>query len=83
MVGINEREGFLVEFEALHRAGERDPELLVELAESEKVGGGLKGDLVEAAGAIKFLDVRESRRHRWREMWAKRDSEGGYSQRQR
>ncbi|MEY4004751.1 MAG: hypothetical protein RLZZ221_847 [Verrucomicrobiota bacterium] len=57
-IGVDEREGLLVEFESLHRAGERHPKLLVEVLEAEEVGAGIEGDLVEAAGAEKGPTMR-------------------------
>ena len=40
VVGINEGEGFFVELEAFNRAGESDPELLVEVLEVGEVRAG-------------------------------------------
>src|SRR5690606_4035788 len=49
VVGVEEGEGFLVELEALHGAGEGGPEFLVEGMKIFEVGGGGEGDLVETA----------------------------------
>src|SRR5206468_124904 len=57
VVGVDEFEGVRVEFEPPYRAGERDPELLVELVEGEEVGAVVEADLVEAAGAEEAPDV--------------------------
>ena len=56
-IGIDQRQGFLIEFEALDRAGQRDPQLLVQPVQCEEVLGRGEGDLVEAAGAEKILGV--------------------------
>ena len=51
VVGVEQLQGALVDLEALHRAAERDPQLLVELVESEDVGARVETHLVDAAGA--------------------------------
>ncbi len=57
LVGVDQREGRLVELEAGRRTRERDPELLVELVEREEVGAGVELDLVESASAEEGPDV--------------------------
>ena len=54
LVGVNQRERGLVEFDARGGAGQRDPEFLVKLVEVQQVGAGADDDLVEAAGAEEF-----------------------------
>ena len=54
LVGVNQRKRGLVEFDARGGAGERDPELLVELVEVQQVGARADDDLVESAGAEEF-----------------------------
>ena len=54
LVGVNQRGGLGAKFQAGGRAGQRDPEFLVELVEVHQVGTGFEFDLVKAAGAKEF-----------------------------
>ena len=57
LVGINQRGGLGAKLQARGGAGERDPQLLVQLVEVQQVGSGFEFDLVKAAGAKKFPGV--------------------------
>ena len=57
LVGVDERERARVDLEPARRAGQRDPQLLVELAEGAQVGGSLELDLIEAARREEAPDV--------------------------
>jgi hypothetical protein len=61
VIGIDQFERRLVEFDAAGRAGQRHPELLVELAERRQVGAGVEAHLVEAAGPEEAPDMRAGR----------------------
>jgi hypothetical protein len=59
MVGVDEVEGLGVELDAARRAGQRHPELLIELGQRRCVLAGVEPDLVEPAGAEKETCARE------------------------
>src|SRR6185369_1369984 len=81
VVGVDERRGRGIELEAGGRAGERHPELQVQLVEPQEVGPGLELHLIEPAGAEELPDVcahtalhwtrpRAGGAHRGRTIWA-------------
>ena len=54
VVGVDQRQRAGVELDPGGRAGQRDPQLLVEVLEVQQVGGGIDAYLVEAAGKEEF-----------------------------
>ena len=60
VVGVQQIEGLRVELEAVRRAAQRHPELLVEVLERGQVGVFLQRHLVHAAGPEEFPPVRRA-----------------------
>jgi len=58
VVGIDEREGALVQLESLDRATHGHPQLGIEIAEMEEILTGFEGDLIQTAYSIKLPGVR-------------------------
>ena len=56
-VGVDQRQGGLIEFQTGGGAGQRDPKLLVELIQGHQIGPGVQPDLVKAAGTEELPDV--------------------------
>ena len=62
LVGVDQRQGLLVELEPLHRAGEGDPELLVELSERDEIDPPIEANLIEATCAEETPAMRRGHR---------------------
>jgi hypothetical protein len=63
VIGVDERQGLLVERRAPRRARQRDPQLLIQLVEVREVRAGREDDLIDAARAEEAPAVGCSLRH--------------------